>query len=123
MIPTAVLVATIRRLRHNELLDAAPRLRADTLDDLRDDFALWCHRAAAVQNFGSWQAAWNAWSRVSHLRPIGTVRVQPRTCPDCAGRRYSRRTFTACRTCIGGTRRPPAVIVTTRWIQPSDEQP
>ena len=123
MIPGAALAATVRRLRCNELQDAAPGMRADTVDDLRDEFAIWCHRSTGAQNFDSWQAAWNTWAGVSLSRPIGSVRIYPRSCPDCAGRRYSRRTLTACLACLGGTRRPPAVIVTVRWLQPSGDEP
>lgn len=112
---TAGLVSLIRRLPAAQLHDAAPGLRADLAHDLREEFASWVARQHHP-DFGSWQEAWNRWARVARDRRVGTVTVSPRVCPECRGRRFNTRTFQLGLTCCGGTRRPPSVPVTARWL-------
>ena len=94
----------ISRIPHNTLAQALPHMRPfDHGREVREAFLSWavCQRA---ENFASWEAAWNRWTRATAQR-AGQVSLTV-TCPDCRGRGFGIRTGTAklCTRCIGRRR-------------------
>jgi ferric-dicitrate binding protein FerR (iron transport regulator) len=94
------IIAQIRQVPFGVLAEAVPRLRPfnDVHTELRREFAAWVSRYP--ENFGSWQAAWNRWTRSAEGRP-GRVRLTV-PCTQCRGKRFTLRygAPAACQTCL-----------------------
>jgi hypothetical protein len=117
MLTPPALMQTIRQLPAAQFYATTRGLRADTVRDLREQFARWAYSAARRQQLATWQEAWNAFTGATQTNP-GRIAVQPAVCPDCNGRRFSARTMQMCLNCYAGSRRPPAVTVLARWVEP-----
>lgn len=109
------IVQQIHRLPEYVLANALPHLRPyRMINEVRNDFASWV--AASRTNFGSWQNAWNTWTRATPHQP-GRVDINIR-CTDCHGRLFSTRRgiLEPCTTCRG--RRRIHLHSAAIWQQP-----
>lgn len=83
----APLYHQLRALRLNDIAAATPFLKyPHHLHDIRDEFTSWAVGASEREGFGSWQAAWNKWTRATSVRN-GVIRLRAK-CAACLGRGF-----------------------------------
>ncbi len=119
---TTVLSRQVRQLPIGLLAQAFPQLRPfnrDEADDVRAAFTAWLSRNPEHQD-STWREAFNAWSGATPEH-VGRVQFTRSRCPDCRGRRFTRR-GTVCSLCIGGRGlRPVTTIVLHQSDAPAGE--